>query len=68
MEIYGTLTRDEVGKSLFKGDLDECRIKIKELMEDPFLSFADLNICEDNGIIAERYISRGKIYEQISKS
>ena len=54
MVVFGKRKNENVGKSLFQGDLRECRDFITD--EVCKADYEELNIDEDNGVIVERII------------
>lgn len=54
MVVFGTLKiGEEAGNILFTGTLEECQDYVRKLNH---FDYYELNICEDNGKIAERYV------------
>ena len=55
MIVFGTLRAgEEAGGILYRGTLEECRSYTRTLN---LAAYYDLNICEDNGVIAERIVT-----------
>ena len=55
MVVFGTLRKgEEAGNIIFRGTLEECRSYTRTLDQAVYY---DLNICEDNGTIAERIVT-----------